>query len=95
MGMTKLQQFSRNTFDVSSFSRLQISLYSITDMFNVKMSSFYYVSPYFYMFYFMYYHICVCHVSRNITYLLTYLPTYLFTMTVIGSRITSFRLVLK
>jgi len=27
------------------------------------------------MFYFMYYHICVCHVSINITYLLTYLLT--------------------
>ena len=33
---------------------------------------FYNVSPYFYMFYFVYYHICVCHVSINITYLLTY-----------------------
>jgi len=29
---------------------------------------FYNVSPYFYMFYFVYYHICVCHVSINITY---------------------------
>ena len=28
-----------------------------------------YVSPHFYMFY-LYYHICVCHVSINITYLL-------------------------
>jgi len=32
---------------------------------------FYYVSPYFYMFYSVYYHVCVCHVSINITYLLT------------------------
>ena len=31
---------------------------------------FYNVSPYFYMFYFVHYHICVRHVSINITYLL-------------------------
>jgi len=33
---------------------------------------FYNVSPYFYMFYFVYYHICICHVSINITYLLIF-----------------------
>jgi len=40
-------------------------------------------------FYFVYYHICVCHVSINITYLLTYLLTYLFTYNRI--RVTRFQ----